>query len=60
MEIMLTKKQVGYILEKSGEKTPKKAFRMFVSAMKKENISLTKMALLIDKMIAQDKKEKKE
>jgi hypothetical protein len=60
MEVVLSKKQAKYIVEKSGEKTLKKAFRMWLLAMSKEKISADKMPLLIDKMMAKDQVGKKE
>jgi hypothetical protein len=59
LQVTLNKKQTEYILKKSGEKTVKKAFRMFVRAMTKEAIKVQKMPILIDKMMAKDKKEVK-
>jgi hypothetical protein len=60
VDVVLNKKQVDYLIQKCGEKSAKKAFRMFLSAMTKEKISPTKMPLLINKMMAQDKEGKKE
>jgi hypothetical protein len=60
VKVVLTKKQVKYILEKSGEQKVKKAFNMFLSCMEQEKISPLKMPELIDKMMVQDNAGKKE
>jgi len=56
-EILLTKDQIEFMVKASGEPTKKKAFRMFCRAMRKEAIALDKMPLLVDKLMARDKKE---
>lgn len=60
MEVVLNKKQAKFLMEACGEKSLKKAFKMFLSCMSKEKISPTKMPLLIDKMMAKDEAGKKE
>ncbi len=60
MEVVLNRKQARYIMEKCGEKSLKKAFKMFLACMNKEKISPLKMPVLIDKMMAKDAAGKKE
>lgn len=57
-EIILTKDQIDWMVKTSGEQTPRKAFRMFCRAMKKEAIHLEKMPILVDRLMTRvEKKE---
>lgn len=58
LKIILNEKQLEYIVEKTQEKSKKRAFNMFLSAMQKEKIRPNKMPLLIDKMMAKDAERK--
>ena len=59
MTIALNKKQANYMKEACGEKSLKKAFNMFIDAMTYEKIPLKKMPLLIDKLMAKEKKKRR-